>query len=162
MIAVLLLPLVALALLGGFRFFAGSLRGRGDIPGNHAASQVRLRTAGVIILAAGLAGAGTIYVETAPSAGPSGLGYATTGQYSTTYMPGETKQSQAQDEIVQGKGGMMFTDAREWFMSLWHGRRLAGTVAVLSIFAFLVCLFMAHPRLADPSFDGEQADDGKA
>jgi hypothetical protein len=148
MIAVLLLPLIALAAIGAIRFFSGSLRARTDIPGSHSESQVRLRLTGVVILAAGLCGAGAIYLETPGPVAPSGLGYATTGQYSTTYMPGETKQSEAQNEIINGKGGMLFTDVREWFVSLWHGRRLAYTVAVLSVAAFLVCLSLAHPLVA--------------
>jgi hypothetical protein len=162
MIAILLLPLIGLVGVGAFRFFAGSLRGRDNIPGNHTLSQRRLRLTGTIVLVTGLLGAGVIYVETAPPETNSGLGYATTGPFSTTYAPGETKRSEAQNEIIQGKGGMLFTDIREWVNSLWHGRKLASTVAVLSVVTFLVCLFLAHPLLAQADPADERKEDGKA
>jgi hypothetical protein len=38
----------------------------------------------------------------------------------------------------------------EWFDTLWHGRRLAGTLAVISVAASLLCLLAAKlPPLDD-------------
>ena len=45
-------------------------------------------------------------------------------------------------ERFGGKANLMAEDFREWFDGLWHGRRLAGTIAVLSALGAMV-LFVA-------------------
>jgi hypothetical protein len=42
-------------------------------------------------------------------------------------------------ERIGGKAAVAAAEFNEWFDGLWHGRRLAGTLAVLSIGASLLC-----------------------
>ena len=70
-------------------------------------------TAGVILLI-GFASAAGIYA-------------ASTGEV-RGYQPEETKQYLRTLELYGGKANVMATELREWFGSLWPGRRLAYTV----------------------------------
>lgn len=49
---------------------------------------------------------------------------------------------------IGGKSAVAAARVDEWFDSLWHGRRLAGTVAGLAVLAALLCLLVA--RLPPP------------
>jgi len=53
-------------------------------------------------------------------------------------------------ERIGGKAAVVAVEINEWFDSLWHGRRLAGTLAVLSIGASLLCFLASKiPPLDD-------------
>ena len=60
-------------------------------------------------------------------------------------------------EVYGGKANLMATDVREWFDSLWHGRRLAVTVAVLSLL-LAGFLFLALTPLPPPEVAGRPGD----
>ena len=47
-------------------------------------------------------------------------------------------------ELMGGKFALLSTEFDEWFASLWHGRALAGTIAVLSVVVAAVCFLVAH------------------
>jgi hypothetical protein len=47
-------------------------------------------------------------------------------------------------ERLEGKQGVLMAELTDWFASLWHGRNLAYTLAVLSISGFLACFLLAH------------------
>ncbi len=49
------------------------------------------------------------------------------------YQPEETKQYLRTLELYGGKANVMATELRQWFGSLWHGRRLAYTVGCASV-----------------------------
>jgi hypothetical protein len=78
-----------------------------------------LRLIAGAILVIGLAGAVGIYA--ASTGGVAG------------YQPEETKQYLRALELYGGKANVMATELREWFDSLWHGRRLADTVGCASV-----------------------------
>jgi hypothetical protein len=80
-----------------------------------------LRLASVAVLIAGLAAGAVIYV--AASLAPPDQDYQ---------LP-VTKQYLRQLELYGGKGNVMASDIRQWFDSLWHGKRLGPTVAVLGL-----------------------------
>ncbi|HVZ64442.1 MAG TPA: hypothetical protein VG936_07715 [Lacunisphaera sp.] len=48
-----------------------------------------------------------------------------------------TNAERHQLERMGGKTYVLAKDISDWFGSLWHGRRLAGTVAALSLAGFL-------------------------
>ena len=47
-------------------------------------------------------------------------------------------------ERAGGWAAVTAIEFNEWFDGLWHGRRLAGTLAVLSVGASLLCFAMAR------------------
>ena len=49
---------------------------------------------------------------------------------------------------------MLATELREWFGSLWHGERLAFTVAVITVIAASAFRFFATPLPPDPKASG--------
>src|SRR5215471_15627526 len=46
-------------------------------------------------------------------------------------------------ELMGGKLGIVLADVNDWFASLWHGKRLAGTIAVLAIVTGSGCFWVA-------------------
>jgi hypothetical protein len=88
---------------------------------------------GVLILACGLISAALIYLF-APDSGSDTreIEFANPRAY------------EFQIERLGGKAAVYAVRFNEWFSSLWHGRQLAFTVAVLSIAIALVCFWVAH------------------
>lgn len=68
------------------------------------------------ILAVGFSAAAVIWIA-AGRANPSG------------YDPNDSKQYLRQMQMYGGTANLMATEIREWIETLWHGKRLAGTVA---------------------------------
>ena len=86
------------------------------------------------ILAAGLAAAVVIEIRaTAPDANPLG------------YDPADTKQYLRQMEVYGGTANVLASEFRIWFASLWHGERLALTIAVLTVVAAGAFWFFTRP-----------------
>jgi hypothetical protein len=97
----------------------------------------RLRALGGVVLGLGLSAALAIYVTAGPEDGlPPG--------YDVT----QTKPYRHQLELYGGKAGLQFDEFRRWFGTLWHGKPLAGTVAFLSVAAFLAMRFVAPAWVA--------------
>lgn len=59
-------------------------------------------------------------------------------------------------EVYGGKANVLATEFRHWFSSLWHGKSLAFTVAVLSVF-----LALAYDFFATPLPPADEADTGR-
>lgn len=91
------------------------------MPGSLNDRSTRLRLASYAILAAGLLAALVLYWNAGAADGGSG------------YDPEDSKSYLRQMEVYGGKANLAAYDVREWFGSLWHGTRLAVTVAVLSV-----------------------------
>jgi hypothetical protein len=92
----------------------------------------RLRTLGTILLVVGLLAAAIVFSRTRPDEELGILGVDVL-----------TKRDMLQLERMGGKSYILFNDFNEWFASLWHGRRLAYTIGVLSIGGFLGCRWFA-------------------
>lgn len=92
-----------------------------------------IRIAGVIVLFAGLVAAATIYITAKPDEKLGILG-----------IDIRTNKQRSQLERMGGKGYVMLSDLDEWFGTLWHGRRLASTVGVLSVLGFLLSRGLAR------------------
>lgn len=88
----------------------------------------RVRTSGVILLMAGLLAAAYVFSRARPDEqlGMLGVDIATNRQ---TF----------QLERMGGKSYLLFNDLNARFRSLWHGRRLAYTLGVLSFAGFPGC-----------------------
>lgn len=96
--------------------------------------QARRRFIAIAILVAGLGSALVIYLTAAPvPANPLG------------YDPEDSKQYLRQMEVYGGKANELASEFRQWFESLWHGRRLAVSVACLTLVFLLFFLVASTP-----------------
>jgi hypothetical protein len=96
--------------------------------------QARLRAGTLGILAIGFATAVAIYLTAqAPPGNPFG------------YEPEDTKKYVRDMELYGGKANLLASELRKWFDSLWHGKRLAFTVAGITVIAACAFVFFAAP-----------------
>lgn len=93
----------------------------------------RLRAWGAAVLAIGLAAAALI-VAFAPEDRDAALADAIAG----------ARMYRHNLQLMGGSMGVMIAEFDRWFAGLWHGRALAGTVAVLAVCAALACFVAAH------------------
>lgn len=107
--------------------------------------QARVRVGTRAILVLGFAAAVVIYLTAQPPpANPLG------------YDPMDTKRYLHDLEVYGGKANVMAAEFKDWFVSLWHGRRLAFTVAALTVIAASAFAFFATPL---PPATEARADD---
>jgi hypothetical protein len=105
--------------------------------------QARLRIGTLVILAIGFTSAVAIYLTAqAPSGNPLG------------YEPEDTKKYVHDMELYGGKANLLAGELRTWFDSLWHGKRLAFTVAGITVIATCAFVFFAVPLPPDPEAGG--------
>ncbi len=97
-----------------------------------------LRLIGLVILVLGLLSAVAIFAHSVPATVTVGLDDG---------VP--DKREMVQIEQFGGKGNLVAIEITTWFSSLWHGRRLAYTVAVLSIAIFATCRWAADLSAED-------------
>ncbi|MFM0738095.1 hypothetical protein PQQ51_12700 [Paraburkholderia xenovorans] len=94
--------------------------------------QKRLYLTGAFFALAGLIAAGVIYaMAPAPDAAVS--------QYSIV-----DPRYQIELQQIGGNAAVLIAQFHQWFDSLWHGTKLAWTVAVLGIALAGVCFFVGH------------------
>jgi len=119
-----------------------------------AASSLRRRRAGSLaILLLGLTASLAIFLTAKPPA-PNPLGYE----------PEDSKQYLRDMEVYGGKTNLIASEVREFLASLWHGKRLALTVAVITLVAAWAYHYFSiplspesHTGSADP---GDRAPNG--
>lgn len=92
-----------------------------------------VRRIGLVLLVGGLIAAIVLFFTAQPEVKPGLLG-----------VDIRTNRDRMQLERMGGKSYVMLKDFDEWFADLWHGRRLAGSVAVLSVLGFLLCRGLAR------------------
>jgi hypothetical protein len=63
--------------------------------------------------------------------------------------PTDSKQYQRQMELYGGKANVLAAELMRWLGSLWHGRRLALTVACATVLVAGGFWLLADPRPAD-------------
>jgi len=119
-----------------------------DIPERGRAAQTLLRRIGVAILIAGLCASALVFVM-APAADESGADASSALSVTTV---DNSKRYQLELERIGGKSAVLAAEFDDWFTSLWHGARLAGTLAILSLGASLLCFWAAR---IPPREDGE-------
>jgi hypothetical protein len=112
--------------------------------------QRRFRRLGVGLLVAGLLAAVLIYRRAAPEE-----------ESADAFLAGTSKRYLYEMERIGGKSNLVATELRDWFGSQWHGRKLARTVAVLSIGGALACFgaaqLLSHPLPPDDGIDEKVA-----
>jgi hypothetical protein len=119
---------------------------KSDIP-TKAPYEILLRKISVGILVLGLAASAVVY-EMAPLDVES--------DNSNIYVASinNSKKARLELERIGGKAAVVAVEFNDWFDSLWHGRKLAGTLAVLSIGASLLCFLVGKiPPLDDNPSD---------
>jgi hypothetical protein len=98
----------------------------------HSPFQKRLYLAGVVALLAGLLAAVVIYAITpAPDSAVS--------MYSIA-----DPRYQIELQRIGGDAAVMMAQLHQWFDSLWHGKALAYTVAVLGALVAGICFFIGY------------------
>jgi len=108
--------------------------------------QARLRVGTLAILGIGFAVSVAIYLTAqAPPGNPLG------------YEPEDTKKYVRDMELYGGKANLLASELRKWFDSLWHGKRLAFTVAGISVIAACTFVFFAAPLPPDTETGGLRA-----
>jgi hypothetical protein len=89
-----------------------------------ASSLKRRRAGSLAILLVGLTASLAIFLTAKPPAS-NPLGYE----------PQDSKQYLRDMEVYGGKTNLIASELREFLASLWHGKRLALTVAMITLFA---------------------------
>ena len=100
--------------------------------------QKQLRLLGVFILVAGLLAAAVVHQRTAPDDGTAYL------LQSGTILSGNAKRAENELRQIGGESNVIAAELQEWFDRQCHGRRLARTLAVLSLGGAAVCFSLAH------------------
>lgn len=90
-----------------------------------------MRRLAVAILIGGLCVSAAVYVVAPQEDADSNTGLLV----STNNL----KRYKLELERMGGKAAVMAAELNEWFDSLWHGRQLAATLAVLSMVASAAC-----------------------
>ena len=116
----------------------------------------RLYLIGAIVLLLGLTSATWIYVsnEDAPA---NMLGYEIVGGKAYLVAPENSKVYIHDLKLMGGNSVVLADEFSRWFVSLWHGKSLALTVACLTIFISLGFFFFA--RTSPPESDSDTHDE---
>jgi len=109
--------------------------------------QARLRSIGLFILVAGALAAALVYLAAAPDGAAASARYELVNGVAYPVASGDNKLDTFQAEQLGGTANVVASEFREWLGSLWHGRKLAYTLAVLAFGGSLPCFLLAH-RLA--------------
>jgi hypothetical protein len=113
---------------------------------SNAQLKARLYLACLLVLAAGLCSAILIYAVAGEEVdgNPNEMNYVVVDGVAYPVAPQLTKRYVRTLEQFGGKASVVFDEIDRWFFSLWHGRRLALTIACLSSFiAAALYLFAA-------------------
>ena len=103
--------------------------------------QSRLHLASVVILIVGLLAAALIYVMASKKADADrGDDQIVGGQ---AYRLDDSARQQQQLERLGGKAAVYTVAFNQWFSSLWEGKRLAYTVAALTVVVAFGCYYIA-------------------
>jgi hypothetical protein len=105
--------------------------------------RTRLRRIGASVLIAGLLAAACVYLLATDDSGDA-VAYQIVDGQTFAIAHDDTKRYLRDVEMYGGKGAVMANDIGEWLAGLWHGRRLAYTLAWLSVGSALVCFWAAH------------------
>lgn len=123
-------------------------RSKNRIP-NHIRRR-RINDITAILLLVGLSSSVAIYLSVKPQP-PDPLGYD----------PLDTKKYLRELELYGGKVNILFTEFRQWFDGLWHGKSLAYTVAVITVILSFTFWFVAIHKVAkDDEAENEQPRKG--
>ena len=103
----------------------------------------RLYLAGAIILVVGLIAAALVYFLAANPTDTGAAGYSIVGGNSYALTLFESTRELQEVERLGGQPAVLVLEFHRWFLSLWHGQRLAYTLALLSAAVALLCFHIA-------------------
>jgi hypothetical protein len=94
--------------------------------------QKRWYLAGTGVLAGALIAAALIFASAAPP------------DDAVSFYSAVDPRYQIELQRIGGNAAVLMAQLHQWFDGLWHGRALAGTVAVLGIAVAGACFFIGH------------------
>jgi hypothetical protein len=127
--------------------------------GKSAGLRICINLISAVILLVGLGTAIFIY-QTADNDASGALGYQIIGGTIYPIMPENTKIYKHDLEVYGGKAAVLADDFRRWFNGLWHGKSLAFTIAVITIFISFVGFFTAR-HLPSRSISDDGAENNR-
>lgn len=92
----------------------------------------RLRALSWLALILGLTLAGWLWLNPGSSQGPA-IGYEIVGGQAFAVGPGDSKSYNYDVERMGGKFAVLQEELSQWFLSQWHGQKLARSVALLCL-----------------------------
>ena len=102
-----------------------------------------LQLCGAAVLVLGLIAAAVIYA-TAGDDSDGAIGYEVVNGVVSPVASGETKRYRHDLERYGGKMAVVTDEFANWFSTLWHGRSLAITVALLCVVLSAAIFLLAH------------------
>jgi hypothetical protein len=115
-------------------------------------SQKRLYLIGALVFALGLGTAALIYANAEDNADVA-LGYDMVNGIAYPISAKDSKAFQRDVRLYGGKFALLSDELSDWFGSLWRGRRLAFTVAALSVLLSAGLVFVANASGPDSDSD---------
>jgi len=119
--------------------------------------QIRLYIIAVVMLLAGLTGAGIIYLSVEKDS-VSFLGYDVEWGTVNPIYPEDSKLYKHNLELYGGKANVLASEFRQWFVGLWHGKSLAFTVASITVAISTGVFFIARRLPSDSGFPNRGDD----
>ncbi|TRZ93177.1 MAG: hypothetical protein D4R84_10940 [Rhodocyclaceae bacterium] len=100
-------------------------------------AMILMRRLAACVLIVGLSASAIVLATASAEADEDDAGFYTSSVNSSKKYRGDL-------ERIGGKAAVAAAEFNEWFDGLWHGRRLAGTLAALSIGASLLCFLASR------------------
>jgi len=120
----------------------------------------RLKRMGAAILVLGLLSAIVVFIFASEAPG-NATAYQIIDGVSYPVDVNNTKSYNYNMERIGGKSAVFASDLDDWFSSLWHGKKLGYTLAVLSIVSTLLCYWLAYLFSLPPHEDEIKDQDWK-
>ena len=114
--------------------------------------QIRLYLSAIIILVAGLIISSWVYFAAPDENDVSNIiGYEIVNGHSYPIESTYSKRYQNEEEKIGGPFAVVASNLTQWFSGLFHGKRLAYTIAIAAICLSLACYWIAqHPDYKVP------------
>ena len=106
---------------------------------------LRLYVSGVLVLIIGLGSALWVYLSSI-------------SQVADDLTAFNAKQYDFQLERIGGRQALLIARFNDWLASLWHGRQLAYTLAILAIVLALLCFWLADCLAREDPSESDSED----
>jgi len=120
----------------------------------------RLKRIGIAILILGLLSSIAVFIFAGETPGNESA-YQIIDGVSYPIDVSNTKSYNYNMERIGGKSAVFASDLGDWFSSLWHGKKLSYTLAVLSIVSSVLCFLLAYLFSLPPHEDEFRNKDWK-
>jgi hypothetical protein len=120
------------------------------MPGKFSTPHSRLQLAGLVVLVVGLLAALCVYLAAANGPDTGAASYRIVDGHAYASAPDDSDREMQALERLGGRASVWTYRFDRWLASLWHGRRLAGTLTVLSLVVSWACFHVAGLMAEDP------------